>query len=91
MSVSLLPADTFVPTYMCGPKAPLTTTSLSYIPTRRCVGSYVGKVNADEISALSLVFWGFHQNAQSSPWVQPLASPGGSGSASMVSFWPLSH
>ena len=53
MSVSLLSDDVFVPTYMCGPKAPLITTSLSYIPTRRCVGIYVGKVNTDQISTLS--------------------------------------
>lgn len=38
---------------MCGPKAPLITTSLSYIPTCRFVGIYVGKVNIDQISVLS--------------------------------------
>lgn len=41
------------PVICVAPKHQLITTSLSYIPTCRFVGNYVGKVNTDRISVLS--------------------------------------
>lgn len=92
MSVSLLSDDTFVPTYMCGPKAPLITTSLSCIPPCRFVGIYVGKVNTDRIIVLSLGLSGISpKDPVIPPRYQTLESPGGSGAVGMVVFRPLSH